>query len=830
MTENQNTAEITYTINVENLATFTKKQTFSKSIQGDNGAPGAAGTNARAVSLTTTSYVISYAADESTPNPSGNLTITATSQNFINGYFKFTGDGFTNDTTYTDGSDANLDTLTWTIPSTYFNTPKTIRVGVAEGDETELAFDTITIVAVKPGLTGGTGAAGADAIVGFLTNESHVVAAETDGTGYSLTTAGGTFKVFEGIIDRTGSSVTYSVQGTNPVSGLTMSINSSGVYSLSGASWTSNEATFTLRAVYSGLTIDKVYTISKSLRGTTGATGPSGPGVVYRGEWANGLEYYKTTTRVDVVSYLSTYYLATLTHTSVIGDATTGQPGVGTHWTTFGAQFSSVATDILLAQNATITKGLVIGEASPTNNAFIRSVGKTGLTSGAGFYLRDDGRFNFGSTTSSIDWNGTTLSFSGASGSGSSFTNSSLSIGQTTSGFDNNGIFLGLVSTSPRISLRKDVNTFFRYNPDNVSPNFNLEIGGNAKIGPLIANRVSDSFENIISSEYTTTGSTLSSTSSSPFVLSRVYTFQNGSRNIRSIAFTYNNSYSALFSPVIITVSITYSGNSVRFFGIFASVGSNLTYSLSNINAEATSVTFTVTKLASGAGSFSQVGESAFVKNQDSISIDNFKVYTSGSVFSRVFQTENLYFNNNSISSFSSNILLENAPVLIKKGATDAIEISYNTDTSIENNRKITLTTPIAALTSSKTIRFPDREGTLAQISQELITATLGQNANSSYFTITGFRKIRFRKSQSADALYTATDFWLDLDNSNEIQATPGSGTTTRSRVYVWANTGGTIFANTFTIERQTNGQIRFRSNAGVSGSTYTWTATGYFI
>jgi hypothetical protein len=39
----QNKAEITYTINVENLVTFTKKQTFSKSIQGLKGLDGADG-------------------------------------------------------------------------------------------------------------------------------------------------------------------------------------------------------------------------------------------------------------------------------------------------------------------------------------------------------------------------------------------------------------------------------------------------------------------------------------------------------------------------------------------------------------------------------------------------------------------------------------------------------------------------------------------------------------------------------------------------------------------------------------------------------------------
>ena len=129
------------------------------------------------------------------------------------------------------------------------------------------------------GATGPAGEDGVDAISGFLTKESHVVTANSSGAGYSLINSGGTFKVFSGIVDiTTGFGTVYSVIGSSTVSGLTISINSStGVYSLSGASWNSNDAAFTLRAVYSGITIDKVYSISKSRTGATGPTGPVGP-------------------------------------------------------------------------------------------------------------------------------------------------------------------------------------------------------------------------------------------------------------------------------------------------------------------------------------------------------------------------------------------------------------------------------------------------------------------------------------------------------------------------------------------------------------------------
>jgi hypothetical protein len=99
--------------------------------------------------------------------------------------------------------------------------------------------DTVTIYGIKPGADGDNGE---DSVVGFLTNESHVVAALSTGLGYSitggvLTGAGGTFKVFDGLSDVTTSGPVYSVVGSSTISGLTISINSStGVYSLSGAS------------------------------------------------------------------------------------------------------------------------------------------------------------------------------------------------------------------------------------------------------------------------------------------------------------------------------------------------------------------------------------------------------------------------------------------------------------------------------------------------------------------------------------------------------------------------------------------------------------------
>lgn len=128
--------------------------------------------------------------------------------------------------------------------------------------------DSITVVKVREGADGTDGIDGDDAVVGLLTNESHVVQTAADGSGGSFGSAGGTFKVFLGLLDRTGAvAVAYSVASS---SGVTISIASTGIYTVSGMS--ADTGTATLRAVYGSVTIDKVYSIAKSKTGAAGAS------------------------------------------------------------------------------------------------------------------------------------------------------------------------------------------------------------------------------------------------------------------------------------------------------------------------------------------------------------------------------------------------------------------------------------------------------------------------------------------------------------------------------------------------------------------------------
>jgi hypothetical protein len=82
-------------------------------------------------------------------------------------------------------------------------------------------------------------------------------------------------------------------------------------------------------------------------KGETGSAGTAGPSVVYRGAFSASTIYYNNTLRRDIVSYSGTYYIYK------------GTNGItaswnANNWESFGAQFTSVATDLLLAQLAYI--------------------------------------------------------------------------------------------------------------------------------------------------------------------------------------------------------------------------------------------------------------------------------------------------------------------------------------------------------------------------------------------------------------------------------------------------------------------------------------------
>jgi len=158
------------------------------------GLDGSEGTPAKVVSIEAGKYVIAY--DSSgTLVDSSDITITANSKNFTDAYFKFTGDGFTDETSFTDGTGTgqNQDILIWSPPASYSSSPYTITVEVQEGSSGgTVASDSLTISSVKEA------ADGKPAITISFVNETHSFTADSDGAVTNHTGSGCSVSVFEG--------------------------------------------------------------------------------------------------------------------------------------------------------------------------------------------------------------------------------------------------------------------------------------------------------------------------------------------------------------------------------------------------------------------------------------------------------------------------------------------------------------------------------------------------------------------------------------------------------------------------------------------------------
>lgn len=85
--------------------------------------------------------------------------------------------------------------------------------------------------------------------------------------------------------------------------------------------------------------------------GVDGKNGDTGPTMVYRGVYGSSKVYYGTSKRVDAVKYNGHYYVARV-------DAGNGfqnhVPTDTAYWNDFGAEFESIATNLLLAEGANI--------------------------------------------------------------------------------------------------------------------------------------------------------------------------------------------------------------------------------------------------------------------------------------------------------------------------------------------------------------------------------------------------------------------------------------------------------------------------------------------
>jgi hypothetical protein len=92
------------------------------------------------------------------------------------------------------------------------------------------------------------------------------------------------------------------------------------------------------------------------MSGTKGEDGAAGPSPVFRGEWVTGAgkTYYGNENRVDIVKWAGTYWVTRIDAGTFIDDANNSPDISPQLWNSFGAQFESVATDLLFAQLAYI--------------------------------------------------------------------------------------------------------------------------------------------------------------------------------------------------------------------------------------------------------------------------------------------------------------------------------------------------------------------------------------------------------------------------------------------------------------------------------------------
>jgi len=174
--------------------------------------------------------------------------------------------------------------------------------------------------------------------------------------------------------------------------------------------------------------------------GTAGTAGGPGPGVVYRGLWAQfeadgttAKTYTKTSTRQDVVQGSDgLYYLAQSTHTTAAGGGGTSTRPIdggsySTYWAGFGATFSSIATGTIISEQSYVKNTLNVGTNTEGSEANIAIVGGTATPyislgqplqgyNRPGIFLGNsagDYRMSMSGSGGFFKWNGSSLELSG---------------------------------------------------------------------------------------------------------------------------------------------------------------------------------------------------------------------------------------------------------------------------------------------------------------------------------------------------------------------------------------------------------------------------------
>ncbi len=116
---------------------------------------------------------------------------------------------------------------------------------------------------------------------------------------------------------------------------------------------------------------------SRGVDGKDGARGPAGPGFTFRGKWTNGEFYYGNEMRRDLVQGSDDkYYICKLNHFAENGNKPITGGAHVTYWEYFDEHFESVATKLLLADDAIING---IFQVLHENGKLMAKIGKSTL-------------------------------------------------------------------------------------------------------------------------------------------------------------------------------------------------------------------------------------------------------------------------------------------------------------------------------------------------------------------------------------------------------------------------------------------------------------------
>lgn len=267
MTADQATVVVRVTVN-KSLTGAASNTVYDQSIVVTKASEGTPGASAPLLTLTTSGYAFVYADAQATTSPSPDIVFNAVVQNVsLTGLaYTFTAYNASNTSLGTisvPGAGASR-TLTNALFNTYSNTTH-VKVLATLG----ALSDTTTIY---------RGNNGTDSITAILSNESHTLAAASNGTVLSYTGASTTIKVFKGIVDDTANwTFTAAIStGTATATFNEVAVPNAGFSGVTApllvcTGLSTDQATITITATKAGApTQTKIFSLSKSIKGVSG--------------------------------------------------------------------------------------------------------------------------------------------------------------------------------------------------------------------------------------------------------------------------------------------------------------------------------------------------------------------------------------------------------------------------------------------------------------------------------------------------------------------------------------------------------------------------------